>query len=159
MWAAKAVAKCCRKVIITSRNLIRFILAGRCGALDPYLHAWHFSEYVPEYLHLSEGNNAALQASGVGHFTPRGRSSGHKIFQTFKEPRGFAAHLFCMLTSSIGICCPSINMTTKPIIKYGIHQLEINQFGFRPPLKIQTPSRYCVAQEILALTYKTYAAH
>ncbi|MBI5659728.1 MAG: hypothetical protein HZC43_09345 [Nitrosomonadales bacterium] len=26
------------------------------------------------------------------------------------------------------------------------------------PLKIQTPSRYCVAQEILTLTYQTYAA-
>src|SRR3989304_535586 len=30
--------------------------------------------------------------------------------------------------------------------------------NFRAPLLIQTPSRYCVAQEILSLTYQTYAA-
>ncbi len=34
----------------------------------------------------------------------------------------------------------------------------LGRYILKAPLKIQTPSRYCVTHEILSLTYNTYAA-
>ena len=43
-----------------------------------------------------------------------------------------------------------------PLIVEAI-EADTSEMTFRAPLKIQTPSRCCVAQKILTLTYQTYA--
>ncbi|MGS1014568.1 hypothetical protein ACVCL0_06695 [Rhodanobacter sp. UC4450_H17] len=86
--------KICRDLIVESQDLFELIIAGRHGLLQPYRYACHFSDYTPEHVIPTQEQMSALSQYGPGEFTGKAKTAVNKLFQTFKDRRMFAAHLF-----------------------------------------------------------------
>lgn len=84
----------CRDLVVESKDLFELIVAGRHGLLPPYRYACHFSDYAPEHVIPTSGQISALSQHGPGEFTGEAKTAVNKLFQTFKDRRMFAAHLF-----------------------------------------------------------------
>lgn len=85
--------KICKDLVIESKDLFDFIIAGRNGLLQPYRYACHFSDYTPEHVIPSAEQLSALSHHGVGLFTGKAKTAVNKMFQAIKDRRMFAAHL------------------------------------------------------------------
>jgi len=86
--------KICRDLAVESQDLFELIIAGRHGLLQPYRYACHFSDYTPEHVVPTEEQMTALSHHGPGVFTGKAKTAVNKLFQTIKDRRMFAAHLF-----------------------------------------------------------------
>lgn len=88
------IDKYCRDLIITSEGFLSLILAGRRGAISPYLYECQFSEFVPEHLPPTEEELKALAKNRVGTLEGKAKKAASKVTQIFNDRRSFAAHLF-----------------------------------------------------------------
>lgn len=92
----KSAEKHCRNMVISSQDLYNIILAGKDGILAPYQYACHFSDIVNSHLSPTARDREALQANGVGSYSPRTGKVINKIMQIPEGRRMFSAHLFFM---------------------------------------------------------------
>lgn len=86
--------KYCREVVVHGSDLVALILGGQAGALAPYKYACHFDQKVGLHLNPSAEELSALSQNGVGLLKGKAKKVISKAFQTFKERRCLAAHLF-----------------------------------------------------------------
>jgi hypothetical protein len=85
--------KHCRGSTISESELANFIMwCESAGA--PFLHSAHHRQFVPEYLHLSDSDLAALAGNGVGRFKPAAQKAANKVQATFDERRLLSGPLF-----------------------------------------------------------------
>lgn len=71
------VEKYCRDLVIDSSDFANFIIASEVGVL-PWLHKIHYRDHVPEHLHLTDRDTAAIAANPVGPLQPGAKSSSRK---------------------------------------------------------------------------------
>ena len=83
----------CRTIVIDSSAFANFILACDLTG-SPFIHEIHYIDHVPEHLHLSDKDSAALAANGVGLLQPDAQKVVRKINQMFKERRYLVGHIF-----------------------------------------------------------------
>jgi hypothetical protein len=89
----RELEKYCRDLVIHSGDFANFILACELGSL-PLLHQIHYRDHVPEHLHLSDQDTAALAANPVGPLEPGAQKAVRKISQMFKDRRYLVGHIF-----------------------------------------------------------------
>jgi hypothetical protein len=85
--------KYCREVVINADDFANFILACESGLLQ-LLHRIHYRDYVPEHLHPTDQDLAALAANPVGPLQPGAQKAVRKLGQIFKERRYLVGHIF-----------------------------------------------------------------
>ncbi len=82
----RELEKYCRDLIIHSRDFANFILACEFGSF-PFLHQIHYRDHVPDDVHLTDRDLAALSANPVGPLEPGAQKTVRKIGQMFKVRR------------------------------------------------------------------------
>jgi hypothetical protein len=85
--------KYCRELVIDSSAFAKFIMACEAGIL-PYKHQIHYRDYMPESLHLTAEDHAAMAANGVGPVRPGARKAINKMAQMFRDRRYLVGHIF-----------------------------------------------------------------
>lgn len=85
--------KHCHGSVISHPDLANFIMWCKSGGA-PFLHSAYHRRFVPEHLHLSDSDLAALAANGVGRFGPAAQKTANKVYATFDERRMLSGHLF-----------------------------------------------------------------
>jgi hypothetical protein len=90
----KSVQKICRELVIDQKDLYELIISGKHGLLSPYSYACHFSDYTPAHLFPTQDQLSALNQSGIGIHAGPAKRAITRLFQSVKERRMFAAHLF-----------------------------------------------------------------
>ena len=83
----------CRNIVIDSSAFTNLILACELAGF-PFLHKIHYGDHVPEDLHLSDKDSAALDANPVGLLQPDAQKAMRKISQMFKDRRYLVGHIF-----------------------------------------------------------------
>jgi len=89
----RELEKYCRDVVIYSSDLANFILSCELGH-QPFFHQIHYRDHVPEHLHLSDQDSAALAANPVGPLQPGAQKAIRKIGQMFRDRRYLVGHIF-----------------------------------------------------------------
>lgn len=89
----RELEKYCRDFVIDSDVFVDFILACEMGRL-PLRHQIHYRDHVPEHLHLTDQDTAALAANPVGLLQPGAQKAIRKIGQMFKDRRYLVGHIF-----------------------------------------------------------------
>ena len=84
----------CKNLVVYSEDFYALILGGRAGAIEPYLYACHFNQQAPEHLVPSEEEKIAFSRRPVGSLEGKAKKLVVKLFQSLKDRRIFAAHLF-----------------------------------------------------------------
>jgi hypothetical protein len=89
----RELEKYCRDLIIHSRDFANFILACELGSF-PFLHQIHYRDHVPDDVHLTDKDLAALAGNPVGPLEPGAQKTVRKIGQMFKVRRYLVGHIF-----------------------------------------------------------------
>jgi hypothetical protein len=87
--------KHCHGSVISHPDLANFIMWCKSGGA-PFLHSAYHRQFVPEHLHLSDSDLAALAANGVGRFGPAAQKTANKVYATFDERRMLSGHLLAL---------------------------------------------------------------
>lgn len=87
------VEKYCRDLTIRASDFTNFIMACEVGQ-GPFLHRIHHRDHVPEHLHPTDDDLAALSANGVGPLTPDAQKCVRKLGQIFKDRCYLVGHIF-----------------------------------------------------------------
>lgn len=85
--------KLSRTTLVTKTALANLILGSKAGA-TPWHHQAHHRQFVPSHLELTENDQTALVANGVGPMGPGARKFANKVFAIFDERRLLSGHLF-----------------------------------------------------------------
>jgi hypothetical protein len=85
--------KYCREVVIYGSDFAAFILACESARL-PFCHQIYYRDYVPEHLHPTDNDLAALAANPVGLLQPGAQKTVRKISQIFQDRRQLVGHIF-----------------------------------------------------------------
>ena len=89
----KDLKRHCRLITILQSGLAGLIYAAVADVL-PWSHHAHHREFVPDHLHLTDGDLGAFAANDGGTFKPAAQTTAKKITAIFAERRLPSGHIF-----------------------------------------------------------------